>query len=635
VTALVTTRLDAALEYARQNVPVFPVWWPNGVGCACGKPDCPNAGKHPIGALVPRGFRDGTTDAAVIRGWWATHPEANIGTPTSWCVVLDVDPRHGGDDSLAALERQHGALPDTAEVLTGGGGRHIYFKPSTVPIRPSAGKVGAGLDVRGDGGYVLLPPSLHLSGREYADELVHPLFETPLAPLPAWLVALATDDGNRNGHATAYVTPETIGEGERNHLLFRLGRSLHAKQLTEQEILATLRVSNQERCRPPLADVEVRAIAHSAATQPDRPDFGAAARPAESRQATSAPPVTASAGGDDGPILVSLADVVPEAVEWLWPDRIARGKLTLIIGEPGEGKSFLTHDLAARTTRGGTWPDGTPTPNGAVIILASEDGIADTVRPRVDRQQGDASRIHILRAVRTAGQETPFNLESDLAMLEQALVTTGALVLIIDPLSSYLGSRDSYKDSEIRGILTPLAALAERHRVAVVGVLHLTKAAQKRLLLRAQGSVAFVAQARTVLAVGQDPETPGRRLLVPIKNNLGPTAPALAFHISDDGLRWDSTPVDGTAESLLAIDEPITRAAGRERDTASTFLRTILAEGPVASKQIEADAKANGIAQRTLWRAKDDLGILTERARAQDGRPSAWYWMLPPPGGAR
>jgi putative DNA primase/helicase len=225
--------------------------------------------------------------------------------------------------------------------------------------------------------------------------------------------------------------------------------------------------------------------------------------------------------------------------------------------------------------------------------------------------------------------EAGFTLERDLAALERAIVTTEAVLVGIDPLSAYLGTRDSYKDSEIRGILGPLAALAERYRVAIVGILHLTKAAQRRLLNRAQGSIAFVAAARVVLAVGQDPNAPGRRLLVPIKNNLGPDAAALAFRIGDDGLVWESDPVEGSAATLLAQDEAPTRTESRERDAAVEFLRDLLRDGPVPSRQVEADAKANGIAQRTLWRAKTDLGIVAERGKGQDGKTAAWYWMLP------
>jgi hypothetical protein len=332
----------------------------------------------------------------------------------------------------------------------------------------------------------------------------------------------------------------------------------------------------------------------------------------------------------DGPVVVRLADVEPEAVDWLWPRRLARGKLTLVIGEPGGGKTFSVIDCGARVTRGAPWPDGTAPAPGEVIVLTSEDGIADTLRPRLDRQGGDPARVHILRAVRVDGDEIPFTLERDLPQLARVLTDhPDTALVVLDPVSAYLGSRDSYKDAEIRGLLSPLAALAERYRVAVLAILHLTKAAQRKLLLRAQGSIAFVAQARIVLAVGEDPEHEGRRLLVPVKNNLGPAAPALAFRITDDGLTWEDGTVEGAPEQLLASDEVETRSARKERDDAATFLRQLLADGPVASKQAQADAKANGIAQRTLSRAKRDLGIISERARTAGGNTGPWYWALP------
>src|SRR5215211_2791427 len=132
---------SAALHYSRAGWPIFPV-----------------GDKAP---LTPRGFHDATTDAAVVEAWWREHPDAGIGLPTgNGTVVLDVDPREGGDDTLHELESRHGELPATVEALTGGGGRHLYFHSGEL-IRNSAGKVGPGLDVRGDGGYVVVPPSPH------------------------------------------------------------------------------------------------------------------------------------------------------------------------------------------------------------------------------------------------------------------------------------------------------------------------------------------------------------------------------------------------------------------------------------------------------------------------------------------
>jgi putative DNA primase/helicase len=342
--------------------------------------------------------------------------------------------------------------------------------------------------------------------------------------------------------------------------------------------------------------------------------------------AEAAPPFVAP-----GPeaVITCLGDVEPEPVEWQWVNRIARGKLALLVGEVGTGKTTVTLDATARMTTGADWPDGGSAREGPVLLLTSEDGLADTVRPIVDRQGGNPRRVHVLKAVRGDNHEWPFTLERDLPVLDAAIQQMRALAVIISPLSAYLGSKDSYKDAEIRGLLTPLAALADQRQVAMVGVMHLTKAQQARLLNRVQGSVAFVGQARTVLVVGEDGNAPGRRLLASVKNNLGPLAPALAFRISDSGLIWEPTPVEGPADVLLAGDEMESRSARREREQAARFLRELLADGFVPSKQVMADAKANGIAQRTLWRAEADLGVLAERSKGDTKSP--WYWWLPQP----
>ncbi len=380
------------------------------------------------------------------------------------------------------------------------------------------------------------------------------------------------------------------------------------------------------RSTPPFPEREVRELVRDLA----RRDRAKPPRLVSPKPGDASEPSGATEHPADGPVVVRLADVAPEDVNWLWPRRLARGKLTLVIGEPGGGKTYFVIDCGARVTRGKPWPDGTTPAPGGVIVLTSEDGVADTLRPRLDRQGGDPEHVHILRAVRVGGDEIPFTLERDLPQLARVLTDHADTALVIlDPVSAYLGSRDSYKDAEIRGLLSPLAALAERYRVALLAILHLTKAAQRKLLLRAQGSVAFVAQARIVLAVGEDPDHDGRRLLVPVKNNLGPAAAALAFHITDAGLTWEDGTVEGAPEQLLATDDVGTRSERRERDEAATFLRDILRDGPVASKQIAADANANGIARSTLWRAKSDLGITAERSRTVEGNTGPWYWALP------
>jgi putative DNA primase/helicase len=165
--------MEAALMYAGNEVPIFPVWNPteNG-GCACPKGlDCPSAAKHPLEFLVPHGMRDATTDPDRVREWWNSYPEANIGMPTgawSGIVVLEVDLDKGGLESFSALVRRYGVLPWTRVVHAGGSGLHFYFEHRGTYARDSAGKMGPGLEFHGDdGGYVLLPPSVYAKSRTY------------------------------------------------------------------------------------------------------------------------------------------------------------------------------------------------------------------------------------------------------------------------------------------------------------------------------------------------------------------------------------------------------------------------------------------------------------------------------------
>ena len=164
--------LDAALKYTRRGWPVLPLHFVVEGACSCGDPACGSPCKHPLSQLVPHGFKDATTDEATIRRWWARFPQANVGIRTgavSRLVVLDVDPAHGGERSLASLIGQHGDLGGAPQVRTGGGGRHCYFRhPGTGRvIKNSVGSLGPGLDLRGDNGYVVAPPSRTAKG-EYA-----------------------------------------------------------------------------------------------------------------------------------------------------------------------------------------------------------------------------------------------------------------------------------------------------------------------------------------------------------------------------------------------------------------------------------------------------------------------------------
>jgi putative DNA primase/helicase len=279
------TVFDLARLYVRAGLWVLPLHHPvrrgERMACSCGKADCPSPAKHPVARLVPHGLKSATTEPETVEGWFRDAPW-NIAVATgiaSGIVVLDIDPRHGGDESLAALERQHGPLPPTWRFLTGGGGEHILFRHPGGRVANSAGKVGPGIDVRGDGGYIVAPPSTHICSRAYAISVDHHPETTRLAVLPDWLKALlAPQAAAVPGTATrkpAAVPPEewrrriaaTVAEGERNAAIARLAGHLLRNRIDPWATLDLLAAWNLAHCRPPLAEAEIAATVRSIASR--------------------------------------------------------------------------------------------------------------------------------------------------------------------------------------------------------------------------------------------------------------------------------------------------------------------------------------------------------------------------------
>lgn len=347
---------------------------------------------------------------------------------------------------------------------------------------------------------------------------------------------------------------------------------------------------------------------------------------------------SASAPIDGAPVIVRLSDVKPEPVAWLWPGRFALGKLTLIAGDPGLGKSFLTLDMASRVSTGAGWPDhrGERITPGGVVLLSAEDAIADTIRPRLDAAGADVSRIVALEAIRSVGDNgresaRAFELSRDLPALEAAIRSVeGCRLVVIDPVTAYLGGVDSHKNAEIRGLLAPLGAIAERHRVAVVAVTHLNKSGGGPAIYRAMGSLAFAAAARAAWAVSKDKDDPRRRLLLPIKNNIAPDTGGLAYRIEPLGVdgcpavAWEPDPVNVSADDALAGDRD--EGGGRtERDDAAEWLADLLAHGPRPARDVERDARDAGYSIATVRRAKAAIGVVSRKPAF--GGP--WEWTLP------
>jgi putative DNA primase/helicase len=338
-----------------------------------------------------------------------------------------------------------------------------------------------------------------------------------------------------------------------------------------------------------------------------------------------------------------VSDIEAKPIRWLWPGRIARGKVSMIAGNPGLGKSQVTASVTAIVSIGGTWPvDKTACEVGNTIILSAEDDPADTIRPRLEVAGANLSRVYILDAIIEGadGSEVRrgFDLESDLSRLGAMLEKIGgATLVVIDPITCYLGTTDSHKNSDIRALLSPLSEFAAKYETAVVCVNHFNKNSGGEAITRVTGSLAFVAAARAVFVVARDPEKGSRRLFLPLKNNLGNDQTGLAFTVESAQLGsphgpihtshvlWETGTVTTTAEEAMApqsSDEDRT-----ELDEAKNFLQALLAKGPVSSKQIQADVKGAGHSWRTIQRAQQTLGIVAYKKGMKEG----WAWRLPGP----
>jgi hypothetical protein len=243
--------LEAALEYARIGVPVFP--------CRI-RPEGKKKAKSPY---PPNGFKDASTGTEQIKCWWANHPDAIIGMPTgkiSGLIVIDIDPRHGGDHSFQGLIDEHGKLPETLTAITGGGGTHYYFRCPNTEIRCSNSKLASGVDVKADGGYVILPPSGHESGKSYFWDGDFAL--DAVAEMPQWLLKLIETASQKKTPASS-ADGNDIQESERNDALASLAGTMRNRGMGEQEVLAAILTTNRLRCKPPLPETEVEAIAKS------------------------------------------------------------------------------------------------------------------------------------------------------------------------------------------------------------------------------------------------------------------------------------------------------------------------------------------------------------------------------------
>ena len=321
-----------------------------------------------------------------------------------------------------------------------------------------------------------------------------------------------------------------------------------------------------------------------------------------------------------GPAFKCLNDVEGRSISWLWAGRIPLGMLTLLVGDPGLGKSFLATWISSRLSVGGPLPgDPGPALSGSTIYLSAEDSPTYALRPRAGKNGADLSKIIVL-------EDSAFDIRADIKKI-RAIVEKDSSVrlLIIDPLNSYLGGADYFKDSAVRVMLNPLVQFLEETQIACKAVMHLNKKTDQAGIYRIGGSIAFAGVARSILAVTRDPEDHDRRFLRPVKMNYARKPEALAFRIGDDlALTFDEGAVDvGSDESL----SPLTGREAGEGTFAQEWLAEQLSAGPLNLKDILASAREGRISRSAIFRARGKLKLKVRTFGF--GRERASNWELP------
>jgi hypothetical protein len=613
------TTLECATYYISQRWQVLPLHTIVNGKCTCKTPSCESPGKHPYSPLVPNGSKDATTNRQTIEQWFNGKTPLNIGIcagKNSGLVLLDVDPEHGGRESLKTYPK----ITDTLEVTTGSGGSHYYFRhPQNQEVRNSAGKLGPGLDVRGHHGYVVAPPSKHISGGTYKWVIDPRAVE--LSTCPEWIITSNTKQKNLNTESSQLIT-----KGRRDNFLTSFAGTMRRRGASAKSIYAALVEENKTRCQPPLPDNDLKRIANSIAQRPPKKK--------EEKQKSIIKPN-----------IIIMADVKAIRQEWLWHHRIPDGGLSLLVGNPGLGKSVVTMFLAAQVTTGAPWPDR---PNeyhtpGSVVLLTCEDRKDSTIKPRLEAAKADQTKIAKLESVtvfdteqEVADEDKHFNIDQHSeALIETIYGMKDTKLVIIDPVTGYLGrNTDSHKNAETRRVLSKLGKIAEDLDVAIIGVSHLNKNCNTSAIYRVIGSVAFNAIARAVWYVVEDSDSDerGGRLFLPGKNNLAPNPTGLRFELktayvnipNDDPAEtvycdFDGDPVNTTADEALTANTTNQKDGKSKIEEAQEFLYTELNCGPVSSGQVWKNAKSLGIAPSTLKRAMEKLGVKNKKEGFRNG----------------
>ncbi len=310
--------------------------------------------------------------------------------------------------------------------------------------------------------------------------------------------------------------------------------------------------------------------------------------------------------------LINMEDIKCENVEWLWYPFVPYGKITIIQGDPGEGKTTLVLQMIAKLTKGESIINGETKESINVIYQTAEDGLSDTIKPRLVAANADCSKVLVID-----DKETPLTMLD--VRLEKAIAETGARLVVLDPIQGFLGADvDMHRANEIRPVMKHIAEIAEKYRCAIILVGHMNKNSNGKSSYRGLGSIDFQAAARSVLIVGRVKGEPEVRVVCHVKSSLAPEGKSIAFRLDKkEGFQWIGE-YDVSVDDLLAADN-----RGQKVREAKEFLKEILKSGSMTQKEISEEAENHGIKNKTLWNAKSDLKVESVKIGNQ------WFWMLP------
>ncbi len=580
-----------------------------------------------------------STSFEQIARWNTENPEYNCAAVAKampdgyWFFEVD------SADVLKRIEAETGQkIPRTFRVRSSPQKGHFYWKQSAGSI--AMGNLAQGYvnhadwSARVDRQYVCGPMSIHpRTGGVY--EVIS---DAPIIEAPAWLISWCLSQKIEKKTAKPADDGGPILQSGRNNTLTSIGGSLRNSGLNHEEIESALLRINQERCQPPLDETEVMTIAASVSRYavPDANPVLIGGIPVGSVQVASTASDTASS------LQTKTANkITTKKIKWLWEQRIPFGKLSVLAGNPDQGKSLVTMYMVSQLTTGRPLYGSTVALTACeVLVLAGEDEANDTIVPRLQAGDADLSKVHLVEAVAvkdgkglTVG-ERETQLDTDIQMIETMLKEHPQIrLVIVDPLSNYLGRANMNREQEVRQVLVPLKNLAARTGVAIVAVMHLNKSTDSSAIHRIGGAVAFTGVARAVWLFTEDPNDQQKHLMLRVKGNIAKSVGGLSYRIQAKPVTVEGSPeyqpyvewqgeTDQVASDVLVGGAP----AGRPNEkiqTAKDWLADFLSKGSETATDVKKYGAKAGFTWRTIERAKADLHVVSEKPG------SVWEWALP------